>query len=97
MIAEARRILTPGGLLCLVSLTNGEQGFSKLVTMLWKLRFALKPSLVGGCRPVELQPFLPAGDWEILHRSVVVGRGISSEVIVGQNREKKADRNSRKS
>jgi len=86
MITEARRILAPGGLLCLVSLTKGKQGFSKLVTTLWQLCFALKPSLVGGCRPVELQPFLPAGDWEILQRSVVVGRGISSEVIVARNR-----------
>lgn len=83
-IAEARRILAPDGLLCLVSLTNGEQGFSKLATALWKMVYALKPSLVGGCRPIELQPFLAEADWEILHRGVAVECGISSEVTVGR-------------
>ena len=85
-IAEAGRILTPGGLLCLVSLTNGAQGFSKLASALWKIAYALKPSLVGGCRPIELQLLLVGVDWEVLHCQVVVGRGISSEVIVAQNR-----------
>jgi len=87
MIMEARRILTPDGLLCLVSLTNGKQAFSKLVSSLWKLIHSLKPSLVGGCRPIELQPFLPNADWEILHRGVAVGRGISSEVIIAKKRK----------
>ena len=87
MIKEACRILAPGGLLCLVSLTNGKKGFSKLVTALWKLSYSLNPSLVGGCRPIELQPFLPDTDWDILHHGVAVGRGISSEIIVGQKRK----------
>ena len=86
MIAEAGRILTPDGLLCLASLTNGEQGFSRLASALWKMVCALKPSRVGGCRPIELQPLLAGVDWEVLHRKVVVRRGISSEVIVAQNR-----------
>ena len=86
MIAEAGRILAPDGLLSLVSLTNGKRGFSKLASALWKMAYTLKPSLVGGCRPIELQPLLAGVDWEVLHCQVVVGGGISSEVIVAQNR-----------
>lgn len=94
MVAEARRMLALDGLLCLVSLTNGEQGFSKLASALWKMVYALKPSLVGGCRPIELQPLLAGVDWEVLHRGVAVGRGISSEVIIARKREYKYDGNS---
>lgn len=86
MIAEAGRILAPDGLLCLASLTNGAQGVPKLASALWKMVYALKPSLVGGCRPIELKPFLAGADWEVLHCKVVIGRGISSEVIVAQNK-----------
>ena len=86
VLAEAHRILKPGGRLCLVSLTAGEQPLTRLVTALWKLRFALRPALVGGCRPVELRPYLAPAAWEISHRRVVVGRGISSEVVVAEKR-----------
>ncbi len=86
VVAEAKRILAPDGLLCLVSLTNGAQGVSKLATALWKMVYALRPSMVGGCRPIELKPFLAGADWEVLHCEVVIGRGISSQVIVAINR-----------
>jgi len=86
VVAEAHRILAPGGRLGLVSLTPGEQPLTKLVTALWKLRFALRPALVGGCRPVELRPYLAPAAWKISHRRVVVGRGISSEVVVAVKR-----------
>ena len=76
----------PGGRLCLVSLTSGEQPLTKVVTALWKLRFALRPTLVGGCRPVALRNFVVPAAWEIIHRRVVVGRGISSEVVVAEKR-----------
>jgi len=85
VIGEAERILKQNGLLCLTGLTNGKGLFSKAWTAFWKVRFALNPKWVGGCRPVEIHNFLGAG-WEIQHYRVVVARGISSEVIVARKR-----------
>lgn len=85
VLAEARRLLKPEGLLCLTSLTHGASRFSRLVMAGWRLRFALNPALVGGCRPMVLRDRL-AADWEITHRRVVAGWGISSEVIVARRR-----------
>ncbi|NUM43162.1 MAG: class I SAM-dependent methyltransferase [Anaerolineales bacterium] len=84
VIGEAARVLTPGGLLCLTGLTHGKGVVSKIWTAFWNLRFDLNPKWVGGCRPVALLEFL--GAWEVLHHTVVVARGISSEVLVARKR-----------
>ena len=84
VITEARRVLEPGGLLCLTGLTHGKGFSSKLWTAFWKVRFGLNPKWVGGCRPVAIFDFL--AEWDVLHRNVVAARGISSEVIVACKR-----------
>jgi ubiquinone/menaquinone biosynthesis C-methylase UbiE len=78
---EARRVLKPGGLLCLTGLTHGRGVFSKAWTALWNLRFDVNPKWVGGCRPVALMGFLDG--WDLVHHNVVAVGGISSEVVVG--------------
>jgi ubiquinone/menaquinone biosynthesis C-methylase UbiE len=82
VIAEAWRILQPGGLLCLTSLTFGQGWFSKAWTAFWQARFAIQPRWVGGCRPVRLYPFLSA--WTIVTHGMVTAGGISSEIIVAE-------------
>jgi ubiquinone/menaquinone biosynthesis C-methylase UbiE len=84
VITEARRVLEPAGLLCLAGLTHGKGFFSKLWTAFWNVRFGLNPKWVGGCRPLAILGFL--GEWDVLHRNVVVARGISSEVVVARKR-----------
>jgi len=84
VLTEAKRLLKKDGLLCLTGLTHGKGLFSKLWTAFWNLRFDLNPKWVGGCRPVALLEFLSG--WDVLHRNVVVARGISSEVIVAGKR-----------
>jgi ubiquinone/menaquinone biosynthesis C-methylase UbiE len=86
VVAEARRILRPGGKLCLVSLTHGVSVTSRLVIALWSAAFRLKPSLVGGCRPIELVDYLDRDIWSIDHRQVVTPYGVSSEVLVAGRR-----------
>jgi ubiquinone/menaquinone biosynthesis C-methylase UbiE len=86
LIAEAYRVLAPRGLLCLVSLTQGRARFAKLVTGAWKRIYALSPRLLGGCRPIELRDYLPAGDWRLRHHNVVSSLGLSSEVVVAARR-----------
>src|SRR5258708_1453258 len=71
VLSEAHRLLRPEGLLCLVSLTPGPTWFSRLVTGLWTRIHRLAPSLVGGCRPLELQMLLPASGWQLVSVNVV--------------------------
>jgi len=84
MLSEARRLLRPEGLLCLVSLTPGPTWFSRLVTGLWTGIHRLSPSLVGGCRPLELQMLLPAFGWQLVSVNVVTAFGIPSEIVVAK-------------
>lgn len=83
VVEEARRILRPDGLLCLTGLTFGQGLFSRVWTAFWQVRFAIQPRWVGGCRPVQLLPFL-AG-WQITHYARVTAGGITSEVVTAQS------------
>jgi ubiquinone/menaquinone biosynthesis C-methylase UbiE len=84
LLAEAHRLLMPEGLLCLVSLTHGTRWLSRLVAGLWTGIHRLKPTLVGGCRPLELRVLLPAHTFHLEYVHVVTAFGIPSEVIVAE-------------
>ncbi len=87
VLAQAARCLRPGGQLGLVSLTRGPGLFSGLVSRLWGAIAALRPGLVGGCRPVVLARYLDAATWQIIHDSTVTSWLIPSEVLVALRRE----------
>jgi len=82
VLDEAHRALQAEGLLCLVSITQGMDFISHFVMDTWQWIFSQKPSLVGGCRPMELTKLLPADQWQLCYQAVVVAWGIASEVIV---------------
>jgi len=84
LLAEAHRVLTADGRLCLVSGTHGVTAVSRFVSSAWARLHRLRPALVGGCRPIELLDFLDEHDWEVEYRNVVIGFGIPSEVVVGR-------------
>src|SRR6266487_1654937 len=84
LLSEAHRLLMPEGHLCLVSLTHGTCWLSRLVTGLWTHVHARWPTLVGGCRPLDLRKFLPASRWELVYVNVVTAFGIPAEVIVAE-------------
>lgn len=84
VMRDAHRILRKGGLACLTSLGQGQTPVSRLMCGLWNRIYSWRPTIVGGCRPIALQAFLPAGDWAIGHRSVTVRWGIPCEVVVAQ-------------
>ena len=81
---EAHRILAPAGLLCLVSITAGTGQASRLVSDSWTRVWRLRPSLVGGCRPIELLDLLDQDQWTTLHHEVLTAWAISSEVVVAR-------------
>ena len=80
---EAHRLLTRDGLLGLVSLTRGRTRLSRLVERAWTAIHRRNPALVGGCRPIVLEP-LVARRYAILHRRIIVQRAVPSEVLVAR-------------
>jgi hypothetical protein len=84
MLSEAHRLLRPEGLLCLVSLTPGPTWLSQVVTGLWTGIHRLAPSLVGGCRPLDLRVLLQAHPFHMEYIHVITAFGIPSEIIVAK-------------
>ncbi len=82
VLREAARLLTPDGLLCLVSLTHGATMPALIVTHLWQRVWSRCPELVGGCRPLRLTDRLDPSRWTIRHHTVVTTFAISSEVVI---------------
>lgn len=82
VLADAHRLLGREGLLCLVSLTHGHGVITKLISSAWTMLHRLNPTVVGGCRPIELRDYLAGDRWRLRHHEVVSAWGISSEVLV---------------
>ncbi len=80
VIAQARRLLRPGGLLCAVSLAPGQAPAARLISQTWTGIWSRAPGLVGGCRPIRLEPLLDG--WHITYRALVTAWALTSEVIV---------------
>lgn len=83
-IAEARRVLTPDGKLCLVGLTHGRDLASRIVSSLWSAAFHLHAPWVGGCRPIQLEAALRHQRWSIEYRNVVTRFDVPSEVLIAR-------------
>jgi ubiquinone/menaquinone biosynthesis C-methylase UbiE len=81
-LAEAHRALRSAGRLCLASLTAGFGVLPRLVSGAWTLAYRLRPSLVGGCRPLRLAPHLDRARWTIRHRETLAPFGVPSEILV---------------
>jgi len=80
--AEARRVMMPGGKVCIASLTSGVNVPSRIVSSLWMSLFHLGPALVGGCRPIHVDAFVNPHEWRVVHRRVVTPFGVPSEVLI---------------
>ncbi len=59
VLAEAARVLAPGGLLCLCSLTCGRGLAGRALSAAWERLWRLRPGLVGGCRPTDVRCSCP--------------------------------------
>ena len=82
LITEARRLLRPGGLLEIVSLTPGATAPSRLTSWAWTALWSRAPGLLGGCRPVSILP-LPDG-WQVQHRALITAWALTSEVVIAR-------------
>jgi len=79
---EAHRVLTSEGKLSLISLTKGVTFLSRMVSFIWMTVFRLRASLVGGCRPIQLERYLDPRRWDLEYRNVMTPFGVPSEILV---------------
>lgn len=84
LVDEAARLLAPGGLLALVSLTQGPTSVSRMVCRVWNALALRWPSLVGGCRSIDLTDLVTGPQWNVGLREVIVSFGVPSEVMVAE-------------
>ncbi len=83
---QAYKVLRPDGLLCLTSLTFGTNALSKMTIAVWLAVHSLKPSLVGGCRPISLSDYLGPASWKVLYSTTVIAFGVPTQVLIAQPR-----------
>ncbi len=84
VLREAHRILVPGGLLCLSSLSTGSGLASRVVAALWSGVYRVRPSLVGGCRPLDLVDSIASSEWKLRYDGRVAPFGVCSEVVIAE-------------
>ena len=86
-VAEARRVLRPGGLLALASLSSGPHGRRRASSPASGRRvWSLNPALLGGCRPLRLGGLLDPDEWVVLASFPVTDWFLSSDVLVARLR-----------
>lgn len=83
-VAEAHRLLRSGGLLCVASLAPGKDMISRAVMAVWSFLHGLNPKFVGGCRPIDLPPFVSDDRWKLRHRRGFAPYGLPSEVLIAE-------------
>ncbi len=84
VLSEAHRMLRPGGLLCLSSLSSARSPVSRTCMGVWSFVHRRHPRLVGGCRAIELLPFVSDPSWRLLHHRAFAPLGIPSEVVIAE-------------
>ena len=65
-----------------MSLTRGVTRTGRMVSDAWDSVSERWPSLVGGCRSIDLAMLLEPSAWQIEHQEVLTRWGVSSQLIV---------------
>ncbi len=81
---EAHRLLAKEGKLCVITSTDGVGAVSRLVSASWKRLYAINRNLVGGCRPLQMRPWLEKRIWSVELSEVVTSWGVSSEIMIAR-------------
>lgn len=85
-VAEAHRVLAPGGWLCLASMTRGNTAASRMLCALWEGLYRVYAPMVGGCHPIALDAFLDAAQWRIDYQTVITQFGVASQILIARPR-----------
>ncbi len=78
VLAEFQRVLKPGGRMVLVNMATASP------LNLWELVYRVRPSLLGGCRGVQLEPFVRASGFERVERETLSQLGFHSELVTAR-------------
>jgi ubiquinone/menaquinone biosynthesis C-methylase UbiE len=81
VLAEFNRVLVPGGLMVILTLTEGTTVASRALVAAWKAVYSLAPVACGGCRPLQLTSLVEAAGFTQVSRQVVLQLGVPSEII----------------
>lgn len=81
VLSEFWRVLRPGGRLALVGVTEGEGLISQTIMSIWKRLYRVQPAWLGGCRPLQLRPFVQQAGFTWVQRWYVSQWGYPSEVV----------------
>ncbi len=84
LLQDFKRVLSVGGKLVILALTEGIDPLSRALVSLWKGVFAISPAVCGGCRPLQLQERVQAAGFKQVKRQVIVQAGVPSELISAQ-------------
>lgn len=84
-LATAHRLLAPGGRLCIGGLAEGKTGLPRMISSLWKRVHALRPEILGGCRPLAIGDYVNSRDWCVVHRERLCAYGFCSEALVASD------------
>jgi ubiquinone/menaquinone biosynthesis C-methylase UbiE len=81
-LTEFRRVLKPSGRLVLVSLSKGTKWYDNMKLYEWT--YPRLPILFGGCRPIELSPYLQElGFTDVKVHFVHSGHLVTTEIVSG--------------
>ena len=86
VIDEVHRVLIPGGVACLTSLTNGQSALARLFSHGWHGIWRVAPRLVGGCRPIDLRRLFDSDSWNVDEDVVIESWGVPCQLLVATAR-----------
>ncbi len=84
LLAEAHRVVGPGGLLGVASLGWGESRPSRWVARTWAAIHRRRAFWVGGCRPLALRDHLDPARWKVCDARTLAPWGLPSEVVIAE-------------
>lgn len=79
ILGEFSRVLRHDGRLVLANMTKGLRWFDAI----WEWLYRLRPSLLGGCRGVELAPYVADAGFRNIRREYISQLFFPTEVILG--------------
>ncbi len=77
VLTEFKRVLRPGGRLVITGMTRGEHWYNGI----WEHIYRLNPAWLGGCRGIQVQPYLRQLGFTDMQREFISQMSFPSEIV----------------